>query len=449
MSLWLALLLAASSSSAPAAELGALHKLSSAVAAEASHNNAEAPVALHVRSDSPELSAAFATLLCAQLARQRLPCLALEKVPAADAETAARLKGARSLLRISLTVEHGLMHARGDLLGTWVNFWSGSTPSRPASPAAAFERSVDADAFAITLLSAPLQSAPMQTTTAERLELTAFPFARIGNWTAAVAAGDLDGDRKAEIVALTDDELLVYSAEGRLLARRELKALPLSVTPSREPYGFVSVLPAPPRIRYSSSRHARGETLTLEGGALRPAPATGDVTLLHAGRTIVSAQPQAGTNTALVAVTFSAEAPSVGGPFTSVSAFALPTAGAYVLAVNPDGGAVIFTAPAQQLVLTGLATASALVDLDGDGIPELVSTANEYRPAEDELRVFPLPQASNTEPLIPTTRVPIPRGRVIQVVGADVDADGAQEVIAASWLSDGTTELLLFRRRTP
>lgn len=425
-----------------------MQKLAASVAAEAAGNKAEAPVALHVRSESPELSEAFSTLLCAELARVRLPCVALEKISVRDAEATARDRGARSLLRMSLTIEHGLMHARGDLLGTWVNFWSGQTPTRPASPAASIERSVDADAFALALLSAPLQSAPSQTVTPDSVQLSAIPFARVSAWTAAIASGDLDGDRKAEVVVLTEEELVVYSSEGKVLARRELRSLPLSLTPSREPFGFVSVLPAPNRIRYISSRRARGETLTLERGALKPTPASGDVEILHAGRTVITAEQQVGTNTATVLATFSGETAVAlqGGPFTTVSAFALPTAGAYVLAVSPDGAGVLSSGPGQEVRLAGVASASALVDLDGDGLPELVSTLNEHNPTPDELRVFPLPQTSSPDALEPTTRVSIPRGRVLQLAGGDIDGDGSQEIIVASWLQDGTTELQLFRR---
>lgn len=446
-----AALLAVAASSRPSAELGALQKLAAFVAEEAAQNRAEPPVALHVRSDSPELSEAFSTILCAELSKKRLPCVALEKITVREAEPLARERGARSLLRMSLTIEHGLMHARGDLLGTWVNFWAGQTATRPSSPAAAIERSVDADAFALALLSAPLQSATSQALEPDAMRVTSIPFARVGRWTGALAAGDLDGDRRAEVIALTEDEVLVFTPEGKLLARRDMKALPLSVTPTREPYGFVSVLPSPSRIRYQSSSRARGETLLLEKGALRPLTATEDLELLHAGKTVVTAQPQAGTTTANVIATFTGETavPIQGGPFTTISAFALPTAGAYVLAVNPDGVAALANGDAREVRLAGLASASALVDLDGDGTPELLSTLNEFNPSPDELRIFPLPQSSSPDALVLISKHAIPRGRVLQLAAADVDGDGAQEVVAAAWLPDGTTELQIIRRVKP
>lgn len=443
-----ALVILAASSPRPSLELGALQNLAAIVAHDAASSRSEAPVALHVRSESPELSEAFSTVLCAELSKKRLPCLALEKIPVRDAEPIARERGARSLLRLSLNIEHGLMHARGDLLGTWVNFWSGQTPTRPSSPAAAIERSVDADAFALALLSAPLQNVPPQVLSADEVQLSATPFARVGAWTSAVAAGDLDGDRRAEVIAMTDDELFVFSFEGKLLARRDMKALPLSLTPTREPYGFVSVLPRPARIRYQSARHARGETLVLDKGALKVVPTARELELLHAGQTVVTAQPQGGITAANISATFAGEAPTLiaGGPFTTVSTFALPTAGAYVLAVNPDGAAVLTNGTLNDVRLLGLASASALVDLDGDGSPELLSTLNEFNPPQDELRVFALPQSSSAEPLQHSARLPVSRGRVLQLAAADVDGDGPQEVIAASWLPDGTTELQLVRR---
>ncbi|MFL5321624.1 MAG: VCBS repeat-containing protein [Myxococcaceae bacterium] len=449
--LGVALLLLASAPSRPREnDQTSLRQLAAAIAMDAVEAHAEPPVALHVRSESPELSSAFGTLVCAELSLKKLSCVGLDGLPFRDAESTARDRGARSLLRLNLVLEHGLVHARGDLLGTWVNFWSGTTPSRAASPAAALERSVDADAYVLTLLATPIPTSQLPTTT--DLRMSPSTVARVPAWTAALTAADLDGDHKAELLALTEDELLVYSPDGKLLARRDLRALPLSVTPCREPYGFVSVLNNPLRIRYQTSRRARGETLGWDRSGLRALPGNEELALLQAGKTTLVVQPQPGMTVANALASFAGEG-SVqlsGGPFTTVTPFALPTAGAYFLAVAPDGNAVISNGPGREARVSGLGAGSALVDVDGDGLPELITTSAEFAPAQEELIVHPLPQTSGPDALShPRFHGLIPKGRALQVTGADLDGDGPQEIVVAVWMPDGSTELQVFRRAAP
>lgn len=447
--LLLALLLASSAPRPREADLTAVRQLAAQVAADLAEHRAEAPIAVHARSDSPDLSLSFATVLCAELAQRKLSCTALDGVTLRDAESTARERGARSLARLNLVLEHGILHARGDLLGTWVNFWSGLTPTRPASPSAAVEHSVDADAYILALLATPLTPTSQVQPQAGELSFTGAMLVRVPSWIAALTAADLDGDRKAELLALTEDELLIYSAEGKLLARRDTHALPPSPTPCREPYGFVSVLQNPLRIRYQVSRRKGGELLAYERGALRPLPSTDELPILEAGRTAFFATLQPGTTTAQSQVSFSGEAPVLlaGGPWTTLSAFALPSAGAFLLAVAPDGNALVTSGPGREAKVGGLGSGSALADVDGDGFPELVSTSAEFAPATDELTIYPLPQASTPDALSKIRfRAPIQKGRALAVTGADVDGDGAQEVAVAVWLPDGTSELQLFRR---
>jgi hypothetical protein len=124
----------------------AMERLAALVAHQILEQKAESPVGIYVRGESAELSRAFATLLSAELARQNLPPVAVEALGPVDAEKTARSAGTRSLARLTLTLEGGTLAARGDLLGTWVNFWSGGTATRPPSPAAALSAQTEADA---------------------------------------------------------------------------------------------------------------------------------------------------------------------------------------------------------------------------------------------------------------------------------------------------------------
>ena len=78
----------------------------------------EAPLGLFVRGESNELSRAFASVLAAELGRRQLAVVVIDAPNAQAAEAEARAAGSRSLARLTLVLDSGLLHARGDLLGT-------------------------------------------------------------------------------------------------------------------------------------------------------------------------------------------------------------------------------------------------------------------------------------------------------------------------------------------
>jgi hypothetical protein len=434
----------------------AVEQLAEQVAAQAVDAGAQSPVGVFARGESAELAFAFVTLLSSSLAARGLAPVPVDAADPVRAEAAARAGGHRSLLRVQLGLEGGLLHARGDLLGTWVNFWSGAQPTRPASPAAGLESSVDADAHALALAAAPLRAPLPAAVTGPQtgeLRLLQGTFARLPKWTAAVAAGDLDGDGKDEVLVLTDDELLAFAPDGKLLGRRELRHLPASPTPVREPFGALAVLRSPARVAYLSAQRTRGELLALEPGrgGFRVLGATEDAPVAALGEGALWARPEQGKNTfAPGLLADGAEALALPRPFTFLSSAATPS-GQEVLAVLPDGTALwrSDTGPgARTLELSGVGAGAALVDLDGDGHPELVTSEAAFSPSPEVLRVLRAPSlgASSSAAEAVRFRKELPRGRILQVAGADLEGTGAKSLIVAVWLPDGGTELQVYRR---
>jgi hypothetical protein len=422
----------------------ALEQLAQAVASDVRAEKPEAPVALSFSGGAPELQRAFGTLLASRLASAGLAPVVLEAPSPVAAESLARERGARALVRLTLGVEGGELRAHGDVLGTWVNFWSGQTATRPPAPAAAIAQSVEADAAALALAAVePLPHPPSPSTpeAPRPLALLGAVLARLPEPLAALAAGDLDGDGKDEVVALTERALFVFAADGHLVAERSLEVLPPGSAPTREPFGAVTVLSGPPRLAAFSTRFAHGEVLALEGGALHgvarldAAPLGPDARGTFApGQTAFTAEVRLG-GTVL---------PGVPSRFTTFS-----TANARVLLVHPDGSASFFPRPSvAPLLLSGLGAGSALGDLDGDGTPELLTTSAEIQPSQDTLRVF---KTNGSDPTAhePLWQGPLPAGRALQVVTANLDGDRYREVVVGLTKPDGTGELFLLRQGAP
>ncbi|WP_414654067.1 FG-GAP repeat domain-containing protein [Hyalangium sp.] len=407
----------------------------------------EPPVALHLSGPSPELARAVGTLLASRLAAAELGPVVLEAPSPEAAENLSRERGTRSLVRLTISVQGGELSARGDLLGTWVNFWAGRTPSRPAVPASALVRAVEADAGALALaaLSPLTASSPSMTvmTGPRPVRLMGATLVRLEQVPAALAAGDLDGDGKDEVAVLTERAVSVFGADGRLLARREIENLPLSPAPPREPFGVIAVIPQPARIAAWSARYAHGEVLVFDAakGSLRPigpldtAPlGTAERGMFTSGQTTFTPEVRVGEGRIL----------TTPAPFTTASI--VPPR---MLFVHLDGSASLYARSTTPPVrIQGLGAGSALGDLDGDGTPELITTTSQLFPAPDVVRVYALAGDD------PTThgvlwQSALPPGRALQVVTADLDKDNFREVLVGLWHSDGTGEVFLMRQGAP
>jgi hypothetical protein len=441
-----ALLLAAALATAaePAPARAALERLALTVAKDVGEARPEAPVALFLSGASPELRRAWGTLLAARLAERGLAPFVLDAPSAEAAEPLARERGARALVRLSLSLEAGKLHARGDVVGTWVNFWSGRTPSRPPAPAAAIVHAVEADAAVLALAAVePPPAPPLATGTPRPLRFVGASFTHLPTPPAALAAGDLDGDGRDEVVVLTERAVQVFAADGRLVAERSLEVLPPSTAATREPFGAVAVLSGPPRIAAFSTRFAHGTVLALEQGTLRFVSRLESVPLGPEARGIfVPGQTAFAPEVRLGSGEQRLE--HVPARFTSFSA-----AGSQVLLVHPDGSGSFYAQPsAVPVSLSGLGAGSMLGDMDGDGTPELLTTSPELQPAPDVLRVFP------TKGGIPLSREPLwqgplPAGRALLGVTANLDGDALREVLVGLTRPDGSGELFLLRQGAP
>jgi hypothetical protein len=451
-----------SQSPAPVGSPSALARLATAVAAQVSNASPEPPLAVQVAAHSKDLARNFATLLISELALRKLGPIAVEAPDAVAAEMSARRSGARSLVRLSVALSDGAVQARGDLLSTWVNFWSGQSSTRSARPTAVILASVDADAQALALAAAAAERLP-----AGGLKFEAAKFADLPLWTAAVAAGDLDGDGRDEIVALTDDEIFAFSPEGRLLARRDHRILGDSPTPCREPFGAISIQSQ--RIAYFSAARRRGELLALDGakGEFRRLGFLDDVPIAVQGQTQLWGSFVAGRSAFAADLwTGSGNRWSVARPFWALSLFAAPS-GTRSLIAFADGTASLASGegipPGRPF--RNVAAAMALIDIDGDGEPEIVTTSPQYRAQPDELLVLEPPlNPGAAAPLAsapgdagtPDVRVlgerwrgPVRGGWAVQVSGARLGAGRAPQIVVGVWMPDGSGQLQVFRAVSP
>lgn len=434
---------------APVAPAGSpsLERLIQLVAEDVRALKPEPPIALHLSGTSAELQRAAGTLLAARLSFNQMAPLVLDAPSPEAAESLARERGARSLVRLTISVQNGELTARGDLLGTWVNFWSGRIPSRPSTPAAALVRAVEADAGALALaaLSPMMASSPSMTVTTgpRQVRLMGAMLVRLEQVPAALATGDLDGDGKDEVAVLTERAVSVFAADGRVLARRELDGLPLSPAPPREPFGVMAVIPQPARLAVWSARYAHGEVLVFDAakGSLRPIGPLDTAPLgavergtFTSGQTTFTPEVRLGEGRIL----------AVPAPFTSASI--VPPR---MLFVHLDGSASLYARPtAPPVRIPGLGAGSALGDLDGDGTPELITTSPQLFPAPDVVRVYPLSGDDPTTHGVLWQSI-LPAGRALQVVTADLDHDNHREVLVGLWHSDGTGEVFLMRQGAP
>jgi hypothetical protein len=445
--LLLATLAAEPPSAAPAGP-PSVERLAQLVAEDVRGRTPEPPVAVHLSGASPELRRSVATLLASRLAAAELGPIVVEAPSPEAAEATAREQGARALVRLTISVQNGALVSSGDLLGTWVNFWSGRTPSRPSAPAAALAHSVPADAGALALAAVPSQAAsassPLAVTSGPRpVRLMGASLVRLEQVPAALAAGDLDGDGKDEVAVLTERAVSVFADDGRLLARRELEGLPLSPAPPREPFGVVAIIPQPARLAAWSARYAHGEVLVFDKArstlrSLGPldtaALGASERATFTSGQTTFTPEVRLGEGRIL----------SVPAPFTSAS-IAPPR----MLFVHLDGTASLYPrATTPPIRIQGLGAGSALGDLDGDGTPELITTAPQLFPAPDAVRVYALTGDDPTAHSV-LWQSALPAGRAIHVVTADLDKDNHREVLVGVWHPDGTGEVFLMRQGAP
>lgn len=409
-----------------------LERLAQDVSRSVAEAGFQGPMGVYVEGSPAPASRALGSLVMAALSNLRLAPVPVTARDATEAERLARELGLRSLVRLTVSLEPPRLVVRGDALSTWVNFWSGATPTR-TGPAAAVVSMVDADLEALTLAgaSAPASTRPLELNLGVLARLTAVP--------AAITLADLDGDKRAEIIALVGDGVVTWSSDGKQKGRTELSS-PLSTRPTREPFGLLQVSNG--KLLAWSSRRERPESFTWQRDGWR---SNGLVDAVTMGPVVLSPRP--GFTSFARELTWAGKPLSWPEPLQQVVLF-----GSMALGVSPMGTAAIARGQAPTTQLSGVGSGSTLADLDADGSPEVIATSARSTGDSDEVRVIALgafesaqARGGQLNEAAAAWQKKID-GRAIVAASGDLDGDGVDEVVLGTWSSDGTGELLVLRR---
>lgn len=425
-----ALLLAAAFAAAPAPS--ALERLAGQLVEVVKAHELEGPVGVYVDGPGTPLGRATATVLMGRLAALRFAPVPVVARDADDAERVARQLGAASLLRLAVTLEGTRVVARGDAFGTRVNFWSGRTPTRTGK-GLSLAATAEADAEVVTLGGAPPAPPPPRP-----LALEVRSFAKLPAWPGALAVSDVDGDGRAEVLALVADTLVAWSGDGAPLARAELSSA-RTATPARDPFGLV--IASAGRVVVYSARRERPEAFGADPAGWR---SLGPADSVSSGPLALTPLP--GLAAFASGSTWNSQPLALPGPIVQVS-----WRGPHVLLVMGDGAGVVLKEPGPAGRVSGVGSGSALADLDGDGTPEVLLTSPRTIGDADQLRVVALGAFLATQARrgaateLPELLKRTLGGRAVVAAAGDLDGDGRDEVILGVWRSDGSGELLLVR----
>ena len=414
----LALLLA----SGPTGADGALAQLATQLSAEVRASGAVAPLAVTVSAPGhPGLEEAFSTLLLARLAGLGLEARLVPTGP--DAEALARQRGSRALLRVRLGLGTTLA-ATGDVLSTWVNFFSPRDVRGPGPAAVVFAEVPPDDAV----------RALWQSPVAQGLVLEPVPLARWPVRTAALATGALGGATGVTLAVLTEEAVEVRAADGHLLARRPLAGLPVAEAPSREAFGTLCLCDG---LLYAfSARRAQGEVLALEDGALR-VRAPLDHPVVACGSPPLEATFRPGAARLLPLGAAGPDALPPQAPFAwGFLRRQGPHGPAWLLLLEDGTARTGGTGPGRSF--PGVGAGAAL--LEADGTLHLAASSASALPVVDRLVL--LSAEDGTE----RASVEVP-GRILQVTPAALKAGAPEALLLGVWGPDSGAELRLVRAR--
>jgi hypothetical protein len=390
---------------APAPPL-ALEALADQLRAQATAAHPEPPVAVAIQAPSAMLGETAATLLATRLGDSGLPAVVIG--PGEDAPARARSAGARSLIRLRLEVGPEVA-AAGELRPVWRNFWAGRTPIE-SGPTHVLSAAVPVDRATQLLAAGTAQGTG--------LVLDPVPLARFPVRTAALTAGDLDGDGRPEVVVLAGGDVWVLDGAGTVLARHSLLDLPPAAAPAREPFGTLCISDG--RLLVAWARAESTVALRLQGNQLVRGPGAPGPTL-GCGDAAEPASFVPGV--ARLVLTRGAERePLWGGD-------ARP---GHRLLLLPDGTARWFQPGAEVRLLRDVGAGAALVSWQGE--MRVAASSAQPAPPEDRLRLV---GAGPEEPSVAVT------GRILQVSpGAP---GGGPALLLGVWTIDGGSEIRVVR----
>jgi hypothetical protein len=261
----------------------------------------------------------------------------------------------------------------------------------------------------------------------------------------ALAAGDLDGDRKAELYAVTETEVVAYDVGARLVERARL-ALPPEL-PAIRPRdavatAYVDDTGARPELRVRASTRARGARYGLDGKALRELGGADEFPVC-AGRALalVPGRNHFGTVEAPVYNLRCRDDLVDRNGIPLVVTAELGPAGALTVAIAPrtavaTAGAAATAEGTAPVLVSAVGSAFEVADVDRDGTVDLIAAGAGAPGDRDAIKVLPM---TGTDP---AATKPMFRkgftGGVVAIAVADVDGDGADEVIGAVRLPGST-----------
>ncbi len=392
-----------------------------------------------VSPETPDLGRAAQTLLVSRLARIFRSVVPLRVNALESAEAEARQLPADWVLRLTARIAGGELVVAGDAVPTWTNFWLGNSLARTAGGLAFAARApVDAEVLTLARLGKVAGAIPGQL--ARRFHLR--PLATVPERVVALAVGDLDADGAAEIAALTATQVLLFKADGQLLARYDHASLPMSPRPPREASGAIAIGPfgaEPNRVRIAFLWYgqARGGVLELDRGELRLIQPLDAAPVGAGAQGVVVGAPQPGRS-ALAPEIRVASGKSTALSLAPVAVAVNPRAGApALLAISAEGSAVALGEDflPLDLALPPLGAGLALGDFDGDGVSELAASGLVL--ADDRIRILRLDGKSGA-PLFESEPLP---GAVNAGAAGDLNGDGRDEAVLGAWLPDGSSQL--------
>jgi hypothetical protein len=357
-------------------------------------------------------------------------------------EEQARGAGFELLLDLELLVVEGHLHLRGQLLRTDRSLWRDTLqPDRGAVSHLDANVRIDAEVRAF-------QSSPAAA--AVRFTHHTYPLGR--GEILALGAGDLDGDGRADLLALgprTLEVLKPRSSGGFVAGPRLQLASPSAPLRSRRPLGTLVVM--------DRDRNGRAEVFTrtgeLEQGAeivfdgkslvTRKALAGYPLAAAASGADLILGHPVPGLDLfgadALVFAPAGVPAWQKQLPatfYTLRTAMVSTKTGRQCYAGVVDGGGQlqIFSFVNEAPIALGpkVGVALDLADLDDDGALEVIASSAEGPEADDQLLVFRLVPStgSATAQLRPLWRSPGLGGRVVDLTHGDFEGNGHLEVVA-------------------
>jgi hypothetical protein len=270
----------------------------------------------------------------------------------------------------------------------------------------------------------------------------------IGSPLLALVGGDLDGDHKAELYAITEREVVAFDVGAKLTerARLALPPEPAKIRPRDAVATAYVERGAKPELRVKASTRARGARYGWDGKALRELGPIDEFPLC-AGKTmgLVPGRDHFGTVEAPVhGVRCRDDLVDRDGTPLSVVA-ELGAGGALSVTAAPrcpgcaaSPEAIYTGAP---VAVTAVGTAFEVADIDRDGTIEVIAAGAGAPGDRDAIKVLRMTAAG-------VDKKPVHRraftGGVVAIAVADVDGDGADEVIGAVRLP-GTAKVDLWQ----